>query len=184
MLAMYYTLRANELDPDEICVLAQHVQGAFAYQKQNMQHHPYYQQHHHSTTKSTSTIANNDVASTNDNTTAVTSGVVVVAPSLASTTNTQNAPMLDSYTLQLLWLIGSGAPFNNCYLDSSECILWPKQDAKLLKLLVDAGAKLSEKSAGAGGDDDEEDCGKNALVTSSQVGFTDCGFAFFLRAAP
>ncbi|XP_058805828.1 ankyrin repeat domain-containing protein 50-like isoform X2 [Phymastichus coffea] len=150
MLAMYYTLRASDLDPDEICVLAQHVQGAFACQTQNMQHHPYYQQHHHSTTKSNSTIAN-DAVSTND------------APAASTTSTTAQPPMLDSYTLQLLWLIGSGAPFKNCYLDSSECILWPKQDAKLLKLLVDAGAKSSEKSG------DEEDCGKNVLVTSSQI---------------
>ncbi|XP_046742659.1 ankyrin repeat domain-containing protein 50 isoform X1 [Diprion similis] len=52
---------------------------------------------------------------------------------------------LDAHTLQVLWMIGSGAPIENCYLDSSDCILWPRQDTKLLRLLVDAGAKPSEK---------------------------------------
>lgn len=147
MLAMYYTLRAPNLDPDEICVLAQHTQGAFAYQQQKQQHHPYYQQHHHHKTSSSSAAEPNTKES-------VTSPSAPAAPP---------SPTLDSYTLQLLWLIGSGAPIKQCYLDSSECILWPKQDTKLLKLLVDAGAKVSEKA------DDEADGGSNALVPSSQV---------------
>lgn len=143
MLAMYYTLRASNLDADEICVLAQHTQGAFAYQQKKQQHHPYYQQNHHHHHKNSETKES-----------AVTSPPPTPAP----------VPTIDSYTLQLLWLIGSGAPIKNCYLDSSECILWPKQDTKLLKLLVDAGAKVSEKA-----DDEVDGAGDNGLVPSSQV---------------
>ncbi|XP_017877196.1 ankyrin repeat domain-containing protein 50 isoform X3 [Ceratina calcarata] len=68
---------------------------------------------------------------------------------------------LDVHTLQVLWMIGSGAPIEDCYLDSSECILWPRQEVKLLKLLIDAGAKPSEKTV-------EDDASKDA-VSSSQV---------------
>ncbi|XP_050486156.1 uncharacterized protein LOC117157092 isoform X5 [Bombus vancouverensis nearcticus] len=68
---------------------------------------------------------------------------------------------LDVHTLQVLWMIGSGAPIEDCYLDSSECILWPRQEVKLLKLLIDAGAKPSEKVV-------EDDTSKDA-VSSSQV---------------
>ncbi|XP_032676834.1 ankyrin repeat domain-containing protein 50 isoform X2 [Odontomachus brunneus] len=103
MLAAYYTLRGPELNADEICVLAQHLQRA---------------------------ISN-------------------------VTTNTT----LDVHTLQILWIIHSNAPIESCYVDSSECILWPRQDIKLLKLLIEAGAKPSEKIF-------EED--KDA-VSSSQV---------------
>ena len=180
MLAMYYTLRAPNLDPDEICVLAQHVQGAFAYQQQHHQHHPYYQQqhhhHHHSHSQQSASTATAVVATTGAAPSTITAISAITGDTISVATTTTapvpsappapvvpSAPMLDSYTLQLLWLIGSGAPFRHCYLDSSECILWPKQDTKLLKLLVDAGARLSEKLA------DEEESGKNALVTSSQV---------------
>lgn len=107
MLAAYYTLRGPELNPDEICVLAQHLQR-----------------------------------------------VITSIP--ANTT-------LDVHTLQILWMIGSNAPIEGCYLDSSECILWPRQDLKLLRLLIDAGAKPSEKTT-------EDDAGKDA-VSSSQVIF-------------
>ncbi|XP_034186641.1 uncharacterized protein LOC117607256 isoform X3 [Osmia lignaria lignaria] len=106
MLAAYYTLRGPDLNPDEICVLGQHLQRAIT-----------------------------SVATTNCN--------------------------LDVHTLQVLWMIGSGAPIEECYLDSSECILWPRQEAKLLKLLIDAGAKPSEKVV-------EDDTNKDA-VSSSQV---------------
>ncbi|XP_043515148.1 ankyrin repeat domain-containing protein 50 isoform X3 [Frieseomelitta varia] len=68
---------------------------------------------------------------------------------------------LDVHTLQVLWMISSGAPIEDCYLDSSECILWPRQEVKLLKLLIDAGAKPSEKVV-------EDDASKDA-VSSSQV---------------
>lgn len=68
---------------------------------------------------------------------------------------------LDVHTLQMLWMIGSGAPIEDCYLDSSDCILWPRQEVKLLKLLIDAGAKPSEKVV-------EDDTSKDA-VSSSQV---------------
>ncbi|XP_018398416.1 PREDICTED: ankyrin repeat domain-containing protein 50-like isoform X4 [Cyphomyrmex costatus] len=105
MLAAYYTLRGPELNPDEICVLAQHLQRA--------------------------------IMSIPVNTT------------------------LDVYTLQVLWMIGSNAPIEGCYLDSSECILWPRQDFKLLKLLIDAGAKPSEKTI-------DDDASKDA-ISSSQV---------------
>lgn len=107
MLAAYYTLRGSELNPDEICVLAQHLQRA--------------------------------ITSVPTNTT------------------------LDVHTLQVLWMIGSNAPVEGCYLDSSECILWPRQDVKLLKLLIDAGAKPSEKTV-------DDDASKDA-VSSSQVIF-------------
>ncbi|XP_015438635.1 PREDICTED: ankyrin repeat domain-containing protein 50 [Dufourea novaeangliae] len=106
MLAGYYTVRGSDLNPDEICVLGQHLQRSIT-----------------------------NVATTNCN--------------------------LDVHTLQVLWMIGSGAPIENCYLDSSECILWPRQEVKLLKLLIDAGAKPSEKVA-------EDDASKDA-VSSSQV---------------
>ncbi|XP_029174037.1 ankyrin repeat domain-containing protein 50 isoform X4 [Nylanderia fulva] len=105
MLVAYYTLRGPELNPDEICVLAQHLQRA--------------------------------ITSVPANTT------------------------LDVHTLQVLWMIGSNAPVEGCYLDSSECILWPRQDAKLLRLLIDAGAKPSEKTI-------DDDASKDA-VSSSQV---------------
>ncbi|XP_050464471.1 ankyrin repeat domain-containing protein 50-like isoform X4 [Cataglyphis hispanica] len=105
MLAAYYTLRGPELNPDEICVLAQHLQRA--------------------------------ITSVPANTT------------------------LDVHTLQVLWMIGSNAPIEGCYLDSSECILWPRQDVKLLRLLIDAGAKPSEKTI-------DDDASKDA-VSSSQV---------------
>ncbi|EFN67711.1 Ankyrin repeat domain-containing protein 50 [Camponotus floridanus] len=105
MLAAYYTLRGPVLNPDEICVLAQHLQRA--------------------------------ITSVPTNTT------------------------LDVHTLQVLWMIGSNAPIEGCYLDSSECILWPRQDAKLLRLLIDAGAKPSEKIV-------DDDASKDA-VSSSQV---------------
>ncbi|KAL6447352.1 hypothetical protein ACFW04_001525 [Cataglyphis niger] len=105
MLAAYYTLRGPELNPDEICVLAQHLQRA--------------------------------ITSVPANTT------------------------LDVHTLQVLWMIGSNAPIEGCYLDSSECILWPRQDVKLLRLLIDAGAKPSEKTV-------DDDASKDA-VSSSQV---------------
>ncbi|KAK0096567.1 hypothetical protein PV326_005146 [Microctonus aethiopoides] len=52
---------------------------------------------------------------------------------------------MDGHSLQVLWMIGSGAPIDKCYLDSPECIMWPRQDSKLLRLLIDAGAKPSEK---------------------------------------
>lgn len=68
---------------------------------------------------------------------------------------------LDVHTLQVVWMVGSGAPIEDCYLDSSECILWPRQEVKLLKLLIDAGAKPSEKIV-------EDDANKDA-VSSSQV---------------
>ena len=68
---------------------------------------------------------------------------------------------LDVHTLQVLWIIGSGAPVQECYLDSSDCILWPRQDTKLLRLLVDAGAKPSEKAV--------EDEVSKEVVSSSQV---------------
>lgn len=90
MLTAYYTLHGPELNPDEICVLAQHLQRV------------------------------------------ITS---------VGTTNCS----LDAHTLQVLWMIGSGAPIENCYLDSSDCILWPRQDMKLLRLLTDVGAKPSER---------------------------------------
>lgn len=105
MLAAYYTLRGSELNPDEICVLAQHLQR-----------------------------------------------VITSIP--VNTT-------LDVYTLQVLWMIGSNAPIEGCYLDSSECILWPRQDVKLLKLLIDTGAKPSEKTI-------DDDASKDA-ISSSQV---------------
>lgn len=81
-----------------------------------------------------------------------------------STTTTSNAStLLDNYTLQVLWMIDSGAPVDKCYLDSSECILWPRQDVKLLRLLIDAGAKPSEKIT-----DDEL---TKSTTYSSQVSF-------------
>ncbi|XP_008215505.1 ankyrin repeat domain-containing protein 50 isoform X1 [Nasonia vitripennis] len=178
MLAMHYTLRAANLDPDEICVLAQHVQGAFVMQQQHHQHHPYYQQQHHQhhhqqalTAAVTAAAANiptaasttTGISESTANPSAVTS-TAAPAPSAPPAPVPPSAPMLDSYTLQLLWLIGSGAPFRHCYLDSSECILWPKQDTKLLKLLVDAGARLSEKLA-----DEEDLAGNNVIVSSSQI---------------
>ncbi|XP_076231273.1 uncharacterized protein LOC143177275 isoform X3 [Calliopsis andreniformis] len=106
MLAAYYTLRGPDLNPDEICVLGQHLQRVIT-----------------------------NVATTNCN--------------------------LDVHSLQVLWMIGSGAPIENCYLDSSECILWPRQEIKLLRLLIDAGAKPSEKVV-------EDDASKDA-ISSSQV---------------
>ncbi|KAF7405531.1 hypothetical protein HZH66_004437 [Vespula vulgaris] len=106
MLAGYYTLGGPELNPDEICVLGQHLQRAI-------------------TNASTSYCT------------------------------------LDVHTLQVLWMMGTGAPIEECYLDSSECILWPRQEVKLLRLLIDAGAKLSEKVV-------EDDASKDA-VSSSQV---------------
>lgn len=107
MLAAYYTLRGPELNPDEICVLGQHLQRA---------------------------ITNVPVSATS----------------------------FDVHTLQVLWMIGSGVPIEDCYLDSSECILWPRQEVKLLRLLIDAGAKPSEKIV-------EDDTGKDAVLSSSQV---------------
>jgi len=107
MLAAYYTLRGPELNPDEICVLAQHLQRV----------------------------------------------ITSVPPNIT----------LDVHTIQVLWMIGSHAPIEACYLDSSECILWPRQDVKLLRLLIDAGAKPSEKII-------EDDASKEA-VSSSQVTF-------------
>ncbi|XP_025157073.1 ankyrin repeat domain-containing protein 50, partial [Harpegnathos saltator] len=104
MLAAYYTLCGPELNPDEICVLAQHLQRAI--------------------------------------------------PNVMTNT-------LDAHTLQLLWMIDSNAAIESCYVDSSECILWPRQDIKLFKLLIDAGAKPSEKIT-------EEDVNKDA-VSSIQV---------------
>lgn len=166
MLATYYTLRAKNLDTDEICVLAQHVQGAFYYQQQHKKNNPYYQQqhyhhhhHHHSNNHHhhhnlSNSNPSTSVSGQNDTNSSVAKSPVKTPPI---------APTIDSYTLQLLWLISSGARFDHCYLDSSDCILWPKQDSKLLKLIIDAGAKLSEKLV------DEEDCGKNVLVSSSQV---------------
>ncbi|XP_076663580.1 uncharacterized protein LOC143366397 isoform X3 [Andrena cerasifolii] len=106
MLAAYYTLRGTELNPDEICVLGQHLQRSIT-----------------------------SVAATNCS--------------------------LDLHTLQVLWMIGSGACIEDCYLDSSECILWPRQEVKLLRLLIDAGAKPSEKVV-------EDDASKDA-ISSSQV---------------
>ncbi|XP_014206836.1 ankyrin repeat domain-containing protein 50-like [Copidosoma floridanum] len=177
MLAVHYTLRARNLDPDEICVLAQHVQGAFVHQQkhhhhnnhgyyhQHHQHHHHHHHHHHhrqqqlSSANSISTSLS--VALQSDTNTAVTS--VPPVPALPAPDKPPDKPAIDTYTLQLLWLISSGAPIKHCYLDSSECILWPKQDAKLLKLLVDAGARLSEKLA------NEEDSPDNALVSSSQI---------------
>ncbi|XP_071580854.1 uncharacterized protein [Temnothorax nylanderi] len=105
MLAAYYTLRGPELNPDEICVLGQHLQRA---------------------------ITSIPVSTT-----------------------------LDVHTLQVLWMIGSNAPIEGCYLDSSECILWPRQDVKLLRLLIDAGARPSEKTV-------DDDASKDA-ISSSQV---------------
>ncbi|KAL0118776.1 hypothetical protein PUN28_009445 [Cardiocondyla obscurior] len=105
MLAAHYTLRGPELNPDEICVLAQHLQRS--------------------------------ITSVPVNTT------------------------LDVHTLQVLWMISSNAPIEGCYLDSSECILWPRQDVKLLRLLIDAGAKPSEKTT-------DDDASKDA-ISSSQV---------------
>lgn len=105
MLATYYTLCGPELNPDEICVLAQHLQRAI--------------------------------------------------PNITTNTN------LDAHTFQTLWIIDSNAPIESCYVDSSECILWPRQDIKLLKLLIDAGAKPSEKIV-------EDNVSKDA-VSSSQV---------------
>ncbi|XP_014296196.1 ankyrin repeat domain-containing protein 50-like isoform X1 [Microplitis mediator] len=90
MLSAYYTLRSPELNPDEICVLGQHLQRVI-----------------------------NNISGNNCT--------------------------LDAHTLQVLWMIGSRAPIEQCYLDSPECIMWPRQDTKLLRLLVDAGAKPSEK---------------------------------------
>lgn len=112
MLAAHYTLRGPELNSDEICVLAQHLQR---------------------------TITNITPNST-----------------------------LDTHTLQVLWMINSNAPIDSCYLDSSECILWPRQDVRLLRLLIDAGAKPSEKIS----EDDAKD-----IISSSQVTYT---FYFFL----
>ncbi|XP_043274119.1 ankyrin repeat domain-containing protein 50 isoform X3 [Venturia canescens] len=106
MLATYYTICGPELNPDEICVLGQHLQRA------------------------------------------------MTSP-LATGCN------FDSHTLQLLWMIGCRAPVDECYLDSSECILWPRQDTKLLRLLVDAGAKPSEKII-------EDEINKDP-ISSSQV---------------
>ncbi|XP_076277761.1 uncharacterized protein LOC143207827 isoform X2 [Lasioglossum baleicum] len=106
MLAAYYTLRGPDLNPDEICVLGQHLQRSIT-----------------------------NVATTNCN--------------------------LDVHSLQVLWMVGSGAPIEDCYLDSSECILWPRQEVKLLRLLIDAGAKPSEKVV-------EDEANKDA-VSSSQV---------------
>ena len=153
MLAMYYTLKATNLDSDEICVFAQHVQGVFGSQL-NHQHHQYYHHHnhhhhYHQQATNTSTAINGE----QNNHTVIGS---------ASNSSVNNTTIPDPYTLQLLWLIGSGAPFKQCYLDSSECILWPKQDTKLLKLLIDSGVRLSEKI-------DEDDDSKNILVSSSQV---------------
>lgn len=71
---------------------------------------------------------------------------------------------LDVHTLQVLWMIGSGAPIEDCYLDSSECILWPRQEVKLLKLLIDAGAKPSEKVV-------EDDASKDAVSSSQVINF-------------
>ncbi|XP_076643310.1 uncharacterized protein LOC143353690 isoform X2 [Halictus rubicundus] len=106
MLAAYYTLRGPDLNPDEICVLGQHLQRSIT-----------------------------NVATANCN--------------------------LDVHSLQVLWMVGSGAPIEDCYLDSSECILWPRQEVKLLRLLIDAGAKPSEKVV-------EDEANKDA-VSSSQV---------------
>lgn len=114
MLAAYYTLRGPELNADEICVLAQHLQRAM--------------------------------------------------PNIMTNT------ILDAHTLQMLWIIDSNAPIESCYVDSSECILWPRQDIKLLKLLIEAGAKPSEKIF-------EED-NKDA-VSSSQVIFILYYFIIF-----
>lgn len=108
MLAVYYTLHGPELNSDEICVLAQHLQRAL--------------------------------------------------PSVITTNTT-----LDVHTLQMLWMISSNAPIESCYLDSSECILWPRQDVKLLKLLIDAGAKLAKKIV-------EGDSNKDPVLPS-QVNF-------------
>jgi hypothetical protein len=157
MLAMHYTLRANNLDPDEICVLAQHVQGAFFHQQQRQQQRPYYQQHQHQHQHQ-----QHQQQQQQQQLAGAALSAEAVAVSGAMQTTAQ-PPLLDSYTLQLLWLIGSGAQFTQCYLDSSECILWPKQDAKLLKLLIDAGAKLSQKLA------NQEEPGNNVHVSSSQV---------------
>ncbi|XP_051163181.1 ankyrin repeat domain-containing protein 50 [Leptopilina boulardi] len=68
---------------------------------------------------------------------------------------------LDIHTLQVLWMIGSGATIQECYLDSSDCILWPRQDTKLLRLLIDSGAKPSEKAV--------EDEASKEVVDSSQA---------------
>lgn len=59
----------------------------------------------------------------------------------------------------------SGAPIHDCYLDSSECILWPRQDTRLMRLLIEAGAKPSEKIV-------EEEVSKE-VVSSSQVSFRE-----------
>lgn len=68
---------------------------------------------------------------------------------------------LDAHTLQTLWMIGSRVPIEECYLDSPECLMWPRQDSKLLRLLIDSGAKPSEKIA--------EDEPSKDPVSSSQV---------------
>ncbi|KAJ8688175.1 hypothetical protein QAD02_023970 [Eretmocerus hayati] len=68
---------------------------------------------------------------------------------------TLRAPLLDADEICVF--------AQHCCLDSSECILWPKQDAKLLKLLLDAGARLTEKA------DDQVDSAGNPLVSSSQI---------------
>ncbi|XP_023290429.1 ankyrin repeat domain-containing protein 50 isoform X3 [Orussus abietinus] len=68
---------------------------------------------------------------------------------------------LDLHALQVLWMIGSGVPVEECYLDSTDCILWPRQDTRLLRLLLDSGAKPSEKVV-------EDEPVKDA-VSSSQV---------------
>ncbi|XP_011306875.1 ankyrin repeat domain-containing protein 50 isoform X2 [Fopius arisanus] len=68
---------------------------------------------------------------------------------------------LDPHTLQTLWMIGSRVPIEDCYLDSPECLMWPRQDFKLLRLLIDAGAKPSEKVV--------EDEPSKDPVSSSQV---------------
>lgn len=68
----------------------------------------------------------------------------------------------DTHTLQVLWMIGSGVPIDQCYLDSPECIMWPRQDTKLLRLLIDSGAKPSEKII-------ENDESPKDPVSSSQV---------------
>ncbi|XP_011499248.1 PREDICTED: ankyrin repeat domain-containing protein 50 [Ceratosolen solmsi marchali] len=145
MLAMQYTLRASNLNPDEICVLSQHVQSTFFHQQQHQQQRTYFQ-HHHQQQSATATTGTGEVAAI--------STILQIQP---------QPSILDSYTLQLLWLIGSGARFTQCYLDSSECILWPKQDVKLLKLLIDAGAKLSQKIT------NNEESNHNTHVSSSHI---------------
>lgn len=76
---------------------------------------------------------------------------------------------LDVHTLQVVWMISSGAPIEDCYLDSSECILWPRQEVKLLKLLIDAGAKPSEKVV-------EDDASKDAVSSSQVINFRSVAF--------